>query len=125
MKTTDVHKQHLIRREVLGYLAASGVAAALWPAFIGQAAEIWEEGDSICAPQQYPALEKPNGYELDSAYLESFLTLRPEKTTREHLIFMQANDEVAVVARLLLTFDHDNRSHGSGEAHIFILEIKE
>ena len=67
IKTTDLHKQQMMpggafaRREVLGYLAASGVAASLWPAFTGEAAEIWEEGDSICAPQQYPALEKPNG----------------------------------------------------------------
>ncbi len=64
----------VIRRDILGYLASIGVASVLWPAIARAEAEIWEEGDSICA-QQDTALEKPNGYELDDAYLASFLSL--------------------------------------------------
>lgn len=67
------------RREILGYLAATGVATALWPAIARAAAEIWEEGDAICAVQD-PALEKPNGYELDAAFLASFIALSESLT---------------------------------------------
>ena len=34
--------------------------------------ELWEEGDPLCSVH-YDALAKPDGYDLDLAYLESFL----------------------------------------------------
>jgi hypothetical protein len=63
----------LIRREFLGHLAATGVAVLLWPG-LADATEVWEEGDPICAVLD-PPLDRPNGYELDHAYLNSFVEL--------------------------------------------------
>jgi len=34
--------------------------------------ELWESGDPLCVVP-YPALDKPDGYELDLAYLETFI----------------------------------------------------
>jgi hypothetical protein len=36
--------------------------------------ELWEDGDPLCVVP-YPALEKPDGYDLDLAYLETFIAL--------------------------------------------------
>jgi hypothetical protein len=63
---------HLPRRDMLTYLAGAGISAALWPSLARAAAEIWEEGDAICATQD-PPLAAPVGYDLDAAYLNTFL----------------------------------------------------
>ena len=36
--------------------------------------ELWEAGDPLCVVP-YPTLDKPDGYELDLAYLETFIAL--------------------------------------------------
>ena len=36
--------------------------------------ELWEAGDPLCVVP-YPTLEKPDGYDLDLAYLETFIAL--------------------------------------------------
>jgi len=64
----------LLRREFLEQIAATGVATVLLPSLANATTEVWEEGDPICAVAN-PPLEKPNGYELDGAYLESFVGL--------------------------------------------------
>ncbi|MGY4419494.1 hypothetical protein ACVWY2_001919 [Bradyrhizobium sp. JR6.1] len=64
----------LARRRFLERLAvAAGTAAVLWPgASAGAVMELWEEGDPLCSVH-YDALPKPDGYDLDLSYLESFI----------------------------------------------------
>jgi len=59
----------LLRREVLGGLAA---VATLLPGLASATTEVWEEGDPLCAVPD-PPLDKPNGYDLDQRYLDSFV----------------------------------------------------
>ncbi len=49
-------------------------AALVSPRLTIAATEIWEEGDPMCAVPD-PQLDKPNGYELDRLYLDSFVAL--------------------------------------------------
>lgn len=64
----------LSKRQFLGQLAAASVAAILWPSGAEAVMELWEAGDPLCVVP-YPTLEKPDGYELDLAYLETFIAL--------------------------------------------------
>src|SRR4051794_5035985 len=64
----------LIRRQFLGQLTASAIATTLWPSLAHAVTEIWEEGDPFCALPNRP-LDKPDGYDLDLAFLESFIGL--------------------------------------------------
>lgn len=74
IRTTDSQFENLWpRREFLG-LTAVGVATALLTNLANATTEVWEEGDPLCAVPD-PPLEKPNGYELDREYLESFVAL--------------------------------------------------
>ncbi len=41
---------------------------------MGATTEVWEEGDPLCAVPD-PPRDKPNGYELDRLYLDSFVEL--------------------------------------------------
>src|SRR5207244_13142315 len=76
----DEHRDHaLLRREFLGHLAAAGIATALWPGLASAMTEVWEEGDPLCAVAD-PPLDKPNGYELDRQFLESFVQLSQRVT---------------------------------------------
>ena len=61
------------RRRFLEQFAIAGATAAvLWPGSAKAVMELWEEGDPLCGVH-YDALPKPDGYDLDLAYLESFL----------------------------------------------------
>src|SRR5579859_4222659 len=66
------------RREFLERVAATAAFAALWPS-LAEAAEEWEEGDPACRVQ-YAELPKPDGYELDEAYLRNFIGLSESLT---------------------------------------------
>src|SRR6267142_914806 len=66
-------KSVLARRNFLVKVAlASATAAILWPGSAKAVMELWEEGDPLCSVP-YDVLPKPDGYELDIAYLESFI----------------------------------------------------
>jgi hypothetical protein len=62
------------KRRFLGQLAAASAAAILWPSGANAVMELWESGDPLCVVP-YPTLDKPDGYELDTAYLETFIAL--------------------------------------------------
>ncbi len=62
------------KRQFLGQLAAASAAAILWPSGAEAVMELWEAGDPLCVVP-YPALPKPDGYDLDLAYLETFTAL--------------------------------------------------
>src|SRR5216684_8098207 len=62
------------KRQFLGQLAAASAAAILWPSGAEAVMELWEAGDPLCVVP-YPALPKPDGYEIDLAYLETFTAL--------------------------------------------------
>ncbi|MGB8402357.1 twin-arginine translocation signal domain-containing protein [Bradyrhizobium sp.] len=62
------------KRQFLGQLAAAGAAAILWPGDANAVMELWESGDPLCVVP-YPTLDKPDGYELDLAYLETFIAM--------------------------------------------------
>jgi hypothetical protein len=62
------------RRKFLGHLAATSVAAILWPSSAKAVMELWEAGDPLCVVP-YPTLPTPDGYDLDLAYLETFIAL--------------------------------------------------
>lgn len=95
MKWRDQGKPHshgdraLLRREFLWCLAATGLSAALWPG-VADATEVWEEGDPLCAVPD-PRLDKPNGYELDRRYLNSFVGLSETLTGVAPLDLQLAN----------------------------------
>jgi hypothetical protein len=65
---------NLSKRQFLGRLAAASAAAILWPSGAEAVMELWEAGDPLCVVP-YPALPKPDGYDLDLAYLETFTAL--------------------------------------------------
>jgi hypothetical protein len=69
----------LLRREFLRHLAATGLATVLWPGMADATTEVWEEGDPACAVAA-PPLDKPNGYDLDRAYLGSFVEVSERLT---------------------------------------------
>jgi len=54
--------------------AAAGALATLWPGLAQAFVEEWEDGDPLCRVP-YTELEKPDGYELDAAFLKSFIGL--------------------------------------------------
>ena len=62
-----------LRRQFLGHLAATGAVGAAWPAF-AQSLEGWGEGDPLCRVS-YAELDAPDGYQLDEAFLKSFIGL--------------------------------------------------
>src|SRR5262249_37318242 len=62
-----------LRRQFLGQLAATGAVASVWPA-LAQTYEGWDEGDPLCR-EEYKELAAPEGYELDEAFLKSFIAL--------------------------------------------------
>ena len=62
-----------LRRQFLGQLAATGAVATAWPAF-AQSLEGWGEGDPLCRVP-YAELDAPDGYQLDEAFLKSFIGL--------------------------------------------------
>lgn len=77
MKTANFpqHKRKIDfgRRRFLERFAIAGATAAvLWPGSAKAVMELWEEGDPLCGVHFDP-LPKPDGYDLDIAYLESFL----------------------------------------------------
>src|SRR4051794_6194108 len=80
MHPVDLHEEDyhpagvVARRQFLGQLAATTFAATLFPNVAHAVTEVWEEGDPLCALPHRP-LDKPDGYELDLAFLESFLGL--------------------------------------------------
>ena len=72
-ESTEV-QENLSKRQFLAHLAATSAAAILWPSGAEAVMELWESGDPLCVVP-YPTLEKPDGYELDLAYLETFIAL--------------------------------------------------
>ena len=62
-----------LRRQFLGQLAATGAVASVCPA-LAQTYEGWDEGDPLCRVP-YTELAAPEGYELDEAFLKSFIGL--------------------------------------------------
>ena len=61
------------RRQFLGGLAATGAIASAWPA-IADTPEGWDDGDPACRVP-YAELAAPDGYDLDAAFLQSFVEL--------------------------------------------------
>src|SRR5262249_33441998 len=61
-----------LRRQFLGQLAATSAIASAWPA-LAQTYEGWDEGDPLCR-ESYKDVA-PEGYELDEAFLKSFIGL--------------------------------------------------
>ena len=64
----------LLRRQFLAQVAATGALVTLWPGMAEAFVEEWEDGDPLCRVP-YPELDKPDGYELDSAFLKTFVSL--------------------------------------------------
>jgi hypothetical protein len=71
---THFSEEVISKRRFLGQLAAASTAAILWPSGANAVMELWEAGDPLCVVP-YPALDKPDGYELDLAYLETFIAV--------------------------------------------------
>jgi hypothetical protein len=67
-------EEAISKRRFLGQLAAASAAAILWPSGANAVMELWEAGDPLCVVP-YPALDKPDGYDLDLAYLETFIAV--------------------------------------------------
>jgi hypothetical protein len=67
-------QENISKRRFLSQLAAASAAAILWPSGAEAVMELWESGDPLCVVP-YPTLDKPDGYELDLAYLETFIAL--------------------------------------------------
>jgi len=67
-------RQSISKRRFLAQLAAASAAAILWPSGAEAVMELWESGDPLCVVP-YPTLDKPDGYELDLAFLETFIAL--------------------------------------------------
>ena len=87
LKNNDVS----LRRHFLGHAAALSAIAMLWPVASDAAMELWEEGDPLCKVA-YHALDKPDGYELDIAYLESFISISESLTGVNRLDQYLANE---------------------------------
>src|SRR5215211_450172 len=67
-------RENISKRRFLAELAAASAAAILWPSGAHAVMELWESGDPLCVVP-YPTLDKPDGYDLDLAYLETFIAL--------------------------------------------------
>jgi hypothetical protein len=67
-------QENISKRRFLAELAAASAAAMLWPSGAEAVMELWEAGDPLCVVP-YPTLDKPDGYDLDLAYLETFIAL--------------------------------------------------
>jgi hypothetical protein len=67
-------QETISKRRFLGHLAAASAATILWPSGANAVMELWEAGDPLCVVP-YPTLDKPDGYELDLAYLETFIAV--------------------------------------------------
>jgi hypothetical protein len=67
-------QENISKRRFLAELAAASAAAILWPSGAHAVMELWESGDPLCVVP-YPTLDKPDGYHLDLAYLETFIAL--------------------------------------------------
>src|SRR5712671_412678 len=67
-------QENISKRRFLAQLAAASAAAILWPSGAEAVMELWEAGDPLCVVP-YPTLPKPDGYDLDLAYLETFTAL--------------------------------------------------
>src|SRR5436190_22732981 len=67
-------QENISKRRFLAELAAASAAAILWPSGAHAVMELWESGDPLCVVP-YPTLDKPDGYDLDLAYLETFISL--------------------------------------------------
>jgi len=67
-------QENISKRRFLAELAAASAAAILWPSGAHAVMELWESGDPLCVVP-YPTLDKPDGYDLDLAYLETFIAL--------------------------------------------------
>jgi hypothetical protein len=71
----DLSRRHFLERVAI----ASAAAAVLWPGSASAVMELWEEGDPLCSVR-YDPLPKPDGYDLDLAYLESFISVSKSLT---------------------------------------------
>src|SRR6266849_51106 len=67
-------EEFFLRRQFLGQLAATGTVMSVWPALAQTGGEGWDEGDPLCRVP-YAELAAPEGYELDEAFLKSFIGL--------------------------------------------------
>ena len=67
-------QENISKRRLLAELAAASAAAILWPSGAHAVMELWESGDPLCVVP-YPTLDKPDDYDLDLAYLETFIVL--------------------------------------------------
>jgi hypothetical protein len=70
----------LLRRHFLRQLAATSIVGILWPSLADATEELWEEGDPLCGVPYYKQLSEPNGYQLDLAFLDSFVDLSESLT---------------------------------------------
>jgi hypothetical protein len=67
-------EEFFLRRRFLGQLAGTGAVMSVWPALAQTGGEGWDEGDPLCRVS-YAELAAPDGYELDEAFLKSFIGL--------------------------------------------------
>jgi hypothetical protein len=67
-------QEFFLRRHFLRQLAATGAVVSGWPALAQTGGEGWDEGDPLCRVR-YSELAAPEGYELDEAFLKSFIGL--------------------------------------------------
>jgi hypothetical protein len=67
-------QENISKRRFLAELAAASAATILWPSGAHAVMELWESGDPLCVVP-YPTLDKPDDYDLDLAYLETFIAL--------------------------------------------------
>jgi hypothetical protein len=67
-------EEFFVRRRFLGQLAGTGAVMSVWPALAQTGGEGWDEGDPLCRVL-YAELAAPDGYELDEAFLKSFIGL--------------------------------------------------
>ena len=67
-------EEFFLRRRFLGQLAGTGAVMSVWPALAQTGGEGWDEGDPLCRVS-YAELATPDGYELDEAFLKSFIGL--------------------------------------------------
>jgi hypothetical protein len=98
--TSSEADDYFTRRRVLLQLAAAGVLGTMLPALAEaqQGLGEWEDGDPLCR-QGYAELAKPDGYELDAAFLNSFVGLSAALTGVARLDRNLANDYMERFAR--------------------------
>src|SRR5258708_34188595 len=71
---TQFTEENISKRKFLAQLAAASAAAILWPSGAEAVMELWESGDPLSVVP-YPTLDKPDGYALDVASLDTFISL--------------------------------------------------